>query len=336
MRVSSERFIRGRHARWEELERLLKRVGRRGVDRLSADEIERIGALYRIAAADLALAQRDYPNHDLTRYLNALVGRAHHLVYRGARIERRRIGHFFRAGFPRLVRRHLRYILVAALLLFVPWGVGWVLSARNPELAYTIAPQATDTLDFVERSGRLWIDIGADEGASSGAFIMTNNIQVSFFALAGGATAGLLTLYILLLNGLIFGAVFGFVQAHGLIDGLLEFVTAHAPLELTVICIAGGAGLRMGHAIIVPGLMRRRDALASAARDALGLVLGGAVLLIFAGLIEGFVSPSALPWSAKGATALISGALLLLYLALGGRNEDDGTRDWEVETVREE
>ncbi len=301
------------------MEHLLHKTRHGSVAGLNERELRALGALYRAAAADLALAQRDFPHHEVTPFLNHLVGRAHHRVYRGSSLGRGRIRDFLRAGFPQLFRRHWRYIAVAALLFFGPALLCWPLVARDPTRAYTLLPQAAAMFQNVEREGRLWIDISAAESSAAGAFIMTNNIQVAFMAFAGGALAGLLTVYVLLTNGIMLGTIFGFVQAYGLADELGAFVIGHGPIELSVICIAGGAGLRLGHAMIAPGLLRRRDAIAQAARDALGLVAGGALLLVLAGLIEGFLSPSALPWQAKALIGVGSGVLLYAYLLRAGR-----------------
>lgn len=320
--MTPDQFVRRRQAEWEQLERLLKKAGASNVARLSEQELRTLGRLYRAATADLALAQRDFPRHEVTRFLNTLVGRAHHLVYRGGSVERGQIRRFLQAGFPQLVRRNAAFILVAALLLFGPWFLGWWLVYLNPALAYTLAPDAAPILQLVEQEGRLWIDIPMEESALAGAFIMTNNIQVTFLAFAGGALAGLMTIYVLLRNGILFGAVFGFVQAHGLAGGLGDFVVAHAFIELTVICIAGGGGLRLGYAMVAPGLLRRRDAVVLAARDAVGLIVGGALLLIVAGIIEGFISPSTLPWWIKFWVGLGSGLLLYVYLLRAGREAE--------------
>jgi uncharacterized membrane protein SpoIIM required for sporulation len=319
--MTPDQFIKRRQADWDQLEKLLNRLGRRSVTQLSEREIRTLGDLYRAASADLALAQRDFPRHDVSAFLNNLVGRAHHAVYQGEGVERRQIRDFLTTGFPGLFRRNWRYVAVAALLLFTPWAISWTLTANDPELVYLFAPGAEATLQSVVEEGKLWIDISTEESSSAGALIMTNNIRVALLAFAGGALAGLLTIYVLIMNGLSLGAIFGFVQAYGLGPELGEFVIGHGPIELSVICIAGGAGLRFGHAMIVPGLMRRRDAIAQAAREAMGLVTGGALLLIVAGIIEGFISPSALPWPVKALVGVGSGLLMYLYLLLSGRDD---------------
>lgn len=317
--MTPEQFVQRRQADWQQLDAMLAKAGRGHMARLSEQELRTLGHLYRAATADLALAQRDFPRHDVTRFLNGLVGRAHHLIYRGGAVERRQIGHFLRAGFPQLVRRNRFYILAAALLFFVPALLSWWVVQASPDLAYRVLPEMRPLYVLVEQEGTLWIDIPPDESPVAGAGIMTNNIQVTFLAFAGGIVAGLVTIYVLLFNGLMLGTIFGFVQAYGLAGGLAEFIIGHGPVELSVICLAGGAGLRLGHAMVAPGLMRRRDAVAQAGRDALGIIVGGALLLVGAGLIEGFLSPSLLPWPVKAAVGLSSGAAMWLYLWRAGR-----------------
>ncbi|MGB0388545.1 MAG: stage II sporulation protein M [Ardenticatenaceae bacterium] len=317
--MTPDKFVNRRQGDWEKLENLLKKAQRGKIAHFSERELRSLGDLYRAATADLALAQRDFPRHELTGFLNGLVGRAHHLVYRGGAVERRQIRHFLTAGFPQVVRRNSRYVWIATLLLFGPAFICWWLVLQNPDLAYLLFPQVRGMLDIVVQEGKLWIDISVEESAIAGAGIMTNNIQVTFSAFAGGILGGLLTIYVLILNGMLLGSIFGFVQAYGLGPDLSEFVIGHGPIELSVICLAGGAGLRLGHAIFAPGLMRRRDAITQAAREAMGIITGSALLLIIAGTIEGFISPSDLPWFLKAAVGLSSGMLMWWYLWRGGR-----------------
>jgi uncharacterized membrane protein SpoIIM required for sporulation len=276
-----------------------------------------VDRLYRAAVADLALAQRDFPHHDATTYLNGLVGKAHHLVYRGGSVGRRQIRRFFSHTIPQTVRRNWLFLLAAHLLFYLPALAAYLLVLPTPELAYTIFPDAARAYATVEDTGELWIDI---EGAVDGPLITTNNIQVAFLAFAGGMLAGIYSIWVLVYNGMMLGAVFAFVQNYGLAGELGEFVIGHGPVELSVICMAGAAGLRLGHAMIAPGLMRRRDAVAAAGRDAMTIAFIGALWLVVAGTIEGFISPSeSIPWWGKFLVGLSSGALMWAYFLLAGR-----------------
>lgn len=166
----------------------------------------------------------------------------------------------------------------------------------------------------------LWTDIPIHERPFASSFIMRNNIQVAFLAFGSGVLAGLPTLWIMILNGLMIGGITGLTAHHGVGFELWTFVIGHGVVELSVIFIAGGSGLMLGWAIIRPGLLSRRDALTIAARRAVRLVVGCVPLLIMAGLIEGFVSPAEnVPWPVKWGVGLGTGVLLYSYLFLAGR-----------------
>ena len=142
---------------------------------------------------------------------------------------------------------------------------------------------------------------------------------MAFLAFAGGVLLGLGTVYVLVSNGLALGSVLGAAHFYGVAPLLWSFVSPHGYLELTCIVIAGAAGLMLGDAMLRPGLLLRREALARAARRAVELVLGAAPVLIVAGLIEGFVSPSDLPVAAKLVIGPLTGAVLYALLLSVGR-----------------
>lgn len=310
-------LITRRRPAWERLTALLDRAQRGGLSRLSAAELEELGRLYRAATSDLAIAHRDYPGDPVVPYLNQLVGRAHAQVYQSEPLEWRRVGRFFTTTFPRAFRAAWPYTLAA----FAMFLAGALLAT----LAMLIAPDQTarallpPELIATVRSGRLWINIPSEVGSVAAASIMTNNIQVAFYAFAGGALLGLGTLFVLVNNGISIGAVLTFTSLNGLGLPLLSFIMPHGIIELTVIFVAGGAGLRLGKALLAPGLLGRREALIEAARRAVLLILGCAPLLVVAGTLEGFVSPSPLPNTLKISLGLVVGALLYVYLLLAGR-----------------
>jgi uncharacterized membrane protein SpoIIM required for sporulation len=312
-------FIARRRAAWERLDALLGRAGA-GVAGLSADELRELGRLYRQAAADLAVARRDLPGHAVVAFLNSLVARGHGAIYResgagGAA----RVRSFFAADFPRAFRATWGYTLAAFLMFLLPAVAAFVVTYRDPALAGALVPGAEMIVEQVEAGEEWWLRINVEGQASSSAEIMTNNIGVAFRAFAGGVTLGIYTLFVLVTNGLLLGVVAGAAQRFDFAANLWGFVAAHGVVELSVIFIAGGAGLQLGWAILRPGLLSRRAALVVAARRALLLILGCVPLLAIAGLIEGFISPSPLPLAAKLAVALGSGVALALYLIGVGR-----------------
>ncbi|MBI4672353.1 MAG: stage II sporulation protein M [Chloroflexi bacterium] len=315
--MQSDQLIRQRKRDWERLENLLKRIERDQVRALSQTELVEFGQLYRHATSDLAIAQRDLPQNDVTLYLNQLVGRAHPVVYRGEPLVWRRLKLFYRSGLPQLYREVFPFTLVAALLLFGPWLVAGVVVYFNPTAAdYVLSPFL---IADIENGTRWWKDLN-DANQVGASLIMRNNLSVAFLAYAGGMLFGLFTVYVLLMNGITFGAVFGLLHYYNHHLPLYEFVAGHAFLELSEITMAGGSGLMLGYALLRPGLLSRRDALGIAAQKSIRLLLGTAPLLIVAGAIEGMLSPSdTLPAWVKLAVGLLTGILLYVYLFLVGR-----------------
>jgi uncharacterized membrane protein SpoIIM required for sporulation len=329
MRV--DQFCESRQADWKALTQLLDRSQGGGIQRFLPEEIDRLGRLYRAVTSDLALAQRDFPRHKVTIYLNQLVARAHAVVYRGEPMAYNRLLRFITTGFPRAYRQAFPFILVAALLLLLPALIAGVGTAWQPESARWMLPiQAQELIPYIERR-ELWVDIPVHERPYASSFIMQNNIQVSFLAFGGGVLAGLLTVWAMIFNGLMLGGITGLTIHYGVGFELWTFVVGHGVIELSTIFIAGGSGLMLGWALIRPGLMSRRDALTVAARRAVRLVIGCVPLLVIAGVIEGFISPAeGVPWPVKWAVGLGSGVLLYGYLLLAGRRSrgEASPRSW--------
>ncbi len=317
--MDANQFYQTRQSDWKTLTQLLDRA-QRGLAGLSPDEVDRLGALYRLATSDLALAQRDYPNQRVTEYLNQLVARAHAMIYQTQPLALGRIWAFAARGFPRAYRQAFPFILAAMALLIIPALAAGFSTAWQPASARWLLPAEAQALIPSIEQRQLWTNIPVGERPYASSFIMQNNIRVVFLAFGGGMLAGLYTVWVLLLNGLELGGISGLTAHYGIGFDLWTFVIGHGVIELSVIAIGGGSGLMLGWAMLQPGLLRRRDALAQAAGRAVRLVFGCVPLLVLAGTIEGFISPSqAIPWPAHWAIGLGSGALLYAYLLLAGR-----------------
>lgn len=311
-----DQFILERRPRWEQLE-LLLRLSHSRRRSLSADDLDLLGRLYRQVTSDLAIARRDYPGDRVTRYLEQLVGRAHPVIYRREASGWSALRAYATHGFPRAFREAGGYTAAAFALLAVPFLIVFIGTLLDPAVGRTVLP-LSPVVEGIEQ-GQSWLEIERAERGLMSSAIMTNNIQVTFFAFAGGVFFGLGTVFAMVNNGLHLGAVAGLATVNGLGGELASFVSPHGGIELTVIFIAGGAGLRLGHALLAPGLLTRRMALAQAARQAMRLLLGGIPLLMIAGLFEGFVSPSGLPNIVKYLVGAINLILLYAYLLLAGR-----------------
>ncbi|MGI8791168.1 MAG: stage II sporulation protein M [Actinomycetota bacterium] len=285
-----ERFLSERGPLWDELEQLIERAGRRP-ERLGPQGVRRLAGLYRAAAADLGVARRGWPHEPVTARLEGLVGRARHLVY-DSPTRRDSAARFFATAYWRLIVERPLVLLVAALLLLVPAGLGATWARDDPGAASGLVPG--ELRQAGEPGGGGDLGLSAGEQAVFAATIFTNNVQVSFLAFAGGITLGLATAAVVIYNGLLLGAVAGLASGAGNGARLVELVAAHGVLELSCIIVSAAAGLRMGWGIVAPGYRRRSQALAQEASAAARLALGTAPWLVLAGLVEGFVTPRGL------------------------------------------
>jgi uncharacterized membrane protein SpoIIM required for sporulation len=314
--VISNRWIDTRKPHWTRLEQLARQAETSGLKTLSAQDLRDFGLLYRQAAADLSAVRTDAASRTLEAYLNRLVSRAHNFIYAGRTLSARSVARYLAYEYPRLFRRLFPYTALA-FALFVAAGLfGAMLTILRPEyMVATLGPQMIDTIHH----HKMWTEsiLGAEPQASSA--IMTNNITVCFLTFAAGITAGLFTIFLLIQNGLSIGIIAVACHQNGLSLSLWSFVAAHGALELPCIFIAGGAGLRLGAGILFPRYLRRRDSIVLAGREAVRLVAATVPLLIIAGTLEGFLSPSHAPIALKFSISALLLTALLLWLSEGWR-----------------
>ena len=297
---------------WDRLEQLVASTGRRNVRSLSHREIRELALLYRQAASELARAREEPTGAELARYLNQLLGRAHNLIYMGRRARPRGILHFYRDEFPEIFRRTFPAIFAAFVVFLVGALAGVLLSLTSPAFPrYLLGGKMVQTIE----QHRMWTQSIVTVKPLASSAIMTNNLIVCFTTFALGVTAGLGTIWMLLLNGLLFGVVNVACWRGGLLFSLWSFVAPHGVLELPAIFIAGGAGLTIGRGFLFPGELPRRVSLARSGAVAVRMVLGTIPLLLVAGTMEGFVSPSGLPAPLKFLVSAALGTMLVLYLS---------------------
>lgn len=319
-----DQFISSRQANWAELESLLRRVRGGNMRSLAAAELERLSQLYRHASADLALARRDYPRDAVTAYLNRLVASAHPVIYYREALSLRRLTRFLTTTFPHLYREVWPYTLTAFLLFIIPALVCFLVIVLVDERAAItlLGPeQAYGVIDNFKR-GEIWTKIPLPVRAAASAEIMTNNIRVIFFSLAGGMLFGSLTVYLLVFNGINLGTIIGLAWNYNMLEPLMSFISGHGFIELSVIFLAGGVGLMLGDALLRPGAHSRIESLSLVAGEAIRLIGGGAMLLVVAGLIEGFFSPAyGIPPLFHYLFGLLTAVLLYAYWLLSGRKK---------------
>jgi uncharacterized membrane protein SpoIIM required for sporulation len=305
----STHWLEKRKPYWTKLEALLNQSAKDGLKSLTRSELQELSLLYRQTAADLAAIREDRGSVHFARYVNQLLVRAHNTIYSGRRASPKTIFSFFWDTYPSTFRRNLKHCLLSVLIFLVAGAVGAVLTYQNPDFKVKIlGPEMVETIDRHE----MWTHsiVGIKPLASSA--IMTNNMSVSFTTFAFGLTAGVGTIYMMAFNGLKIGVIGMACHLSGMSLQFWSFVAPHGVLELPAIFIAGGAGLRIAQGLLFPGILPRRESLARAGLEAVQLVLGTIPILIIAGLIEAFVSPTGLPIPLKFSMA---GALFVLLAA---------------------
>jgi uncharacterized membrane protein SpoIIM required for sporulation/uncharacterized RDD family membrane protein YckC len=306
---------------WREFEKEvsdLLRYGKDGLRRLRPDNMVQLLEGYHRLAGDLARARAIGRNSSLVRYLNDIAIRAHNILYGHIQLAKPGSEVYWGYRFPIAVRRHLPAMIVSAFLLFLPAFVSFAAVQFYPEFGYDLVPDTFLNFEPARQESLHAFPEMTRPLVASG--IIGNNIQVTLFAFGLGLTAGLGTSLLLLTNGVQIGAVGGWLTARGNGRSFWGWVMPHGGTELLAIVLAGGAGLILANALIAPGGVRRGVALRKVAMDALVIELGVMVMLAFAGLIEGFVSPSSIGYIARLAVLAVTLTFWFAYLGFAGRH----------------
>jgi uncharacterized membrane protein SpoIIM required for sporulation len=312
-----DRFINQRKNAWQRLEELLKLLDHASLRRLGREEVRELGRIYRRTASDLAIARAESRDPRLVNYLNSLVIRAHGRIYRAESQGLKRILYYFTHELPQTFRRTWRYTFVSFAVFFIFACFSFLATRLDPEFSELVGVPPAFREVYIETKTPWWESLNEanQQGASA---IMTNNIMVTIYTFAFGATFGVGTLFYLAHNGANIASVLALTYRAGFGKDLVTFMVGHGVIELSCIFIAGGAGLLIGTAMIMPGDLTRGDALKTRGMEAIRLMLGVAVLLAIAGVIEGFISPAPIDPRIKYSIAAVTGIALYSYLLFMG------------------
>lgn len=319
--VTPLQFEASYQSEWQELETLLQRfLGKRRRREDAARQGERLAALYRRVCEQLALARaRSYPAYMLDR-LERLTGDAHQVIYQRGEFGSAVVKRLVSVEFPVTVRAHAAYVLAAAALLLVPMVAVGLLVYYRPDLILSVVDART-AASYEHMYSPTAESIGRLRDASTdwmmfGYYIM-HNIGISFQCFAGGLVMGVGSIFFLIYNGAMIGAVAGYLTERGLGTTFYPFVATHSAFELTAIVLAGAAGLRLGHSLLMPGRRTRLDSLVSATRHCTVLLYGSTAMLVIAASIEAFWSSAPwLPPEIKYSVAGVCWLAVLGYLTL--------------------
>jgi uncharacterized membrane protein SpoIIM required for sporulation len=311
MTVLSNSWIQKRTPHWERLTTLVAAADQGRLRGLSRTELQEMALLYRQVASDLSTLRQDPTSAAMARRVNHLLARAHHIIYSSRKSTWRNLFAYLWDGYPRIFQGQLGWVFASLLITLVGAIAAAGFTLANPHFAEPIL--GPTVLNSIARH-EMWTHSIVSVAPQTASFIMTNNISVSFFAFAGGLLFGLGSVYLLFFNGMMVGAVGVACQQAGMAVDLWSFVAPHGSLELPAIVIAGAAGLRLGHGMLFPGIYRWTDSVAKAGAESARLVSGVVPLLLIAGSLEGFFSPSAAPVALKFSVGGVLFVLLLIWL----------------------
>ena len=329
--------------RWTSFASRLAAAQKGGLQSLGEAGVRAFVSEYRALSSDLAQLRTASGGRDLDEmfFLSRLVAGAHNLLYRDRGMGMLGALRFLFTDVPREIRRSAGPVALAALLLFGPAVIAGVAVVRTPGLAHRLLPagmiQRADDGVRRAREGEGYIDDPQMLRPMMASSIVTNNVQVTFAVFAGGITAGVLSVFMLVMNGISIGSVMGLYASKGIGSLLIAFVAPHGVLELFAICVAGGGGFLIAAALLIPGPRTRARALVENGQRAIRLIAASTFLLVIAGSLEGFISPIEW-WPIEGKLA-VSGVTLVFLIAYlrGGRpSRSAGIRDeHDVEPGRE-
>ena len=308
----TNRWIEKRKVYWDRMVTLVSAAQGSGLRNLSGAELRELALLYRQIASDLSALRQEGTARNAESSLNQLLARAHEIVYSGRKTQAIDVWKFLWQEYPRLFRKLLPFTVVSLALFLGGALLGAVVATARPQFErHLLGPAMMDTIDRHE----MWTQSVTSIAPQASSAIMTNNLGVTFAAFAAGITAGLGTLYMIGWNGILLGVVGVACHQASMSLKLWSFVAPHGSLELPAIVIAGGAGLRLAQGLLFPGMYRRGYSLALGGAEAVRLVGGIIPMLVVAGMVEGFFSPSTAPVWFKFlvATVLFSGLLTWLW-----------------------
>ncbi len=281
-------WLSARSSTWQSLANVAQQL-QRGRKHRSEEALAAIEG-YRSLGRDLSVARRVLPGSRITQGLEALYARLHASIYRAPHNWSADLRALFRDEIPQAARELRPYIVWVTLLFVLSAAAGWWLIRTFPELVSLVASE--EMIAKVE-NGKLWTDdiLNVTPSSLLSVRILSNNIAVSIAALCFGVFFGLGTFYLIAMNGLMLGGVFAFTYRHNLAGDLFRFIVAHGVVELSVICLAGAAGMALGASIALPTKATRRESFQRTMFQVGRLVVLCAVLLVGCGFIEGYISP---------------------------------------------
>lgn len=283
-------------------------------------------AAYRRLCNQLALAKtRCFSQHVIAR-LNELVAEGHNYLYRRRSMNLSAVYQFILYDFPIAIRREKKVMFWGALCFLLPALVTFILVQWFPSAAYSfIDESALRKMESMYSSDERIFDGGRSAKSDVVMFgiYIWNNISIALRSFASGLLLGVGSMFISAFNGMYLGVVFSHIQNEGYaVKNLYPFVITHGAFEITALIIAGGAGLRLGLSLLLPGRYTRMQSIAKASQSLTPIVIGFVIMLVIAALIEAFWSAADFPNRVKFITGSLCWLLVIFYFVKVGRGHE--------------
>jgi uncharacterized membrane protein SpoIIM required for sporulation len=311
---------------WQELGSLLDQLLNRGhkARRRELIRADRVAVLYRRACEHLALARaRSYPPYLLDQ-LERLTSDAHQVIYQQRDFGLLKLQRFLTHDFPGSVRSLAAYVWISAALLYIPtFVIGWLVYKRPELILSVVSAETAASFDSMYSESAASIGRAAEGDWVMFGYYISHNISIAFQCFAGGLLAGIGSLFYLIYNGAVGGAVGGYLTVRGHSGTFYPFVVTHSAFELTAIVLSGAAGLRIGYSLVAPGRLSRVQSLVAATEECAPVVAGAAIMLLIAAAIEAFWSSAG--WLTPAVKYSVASACwigVLSYLTFQGRSAD--------------
>lgn len=313
--IKEHDFIQKNKQEWEKLNSLLKKHKKTFI------EIEEFGKLYQKATEDLSFSQTNFHDSDVTYYLNNLIHKCHFIFYRPKKSNFFKLLSFFGKELPKIFYKLKYPILLSLLIFFISSLTSFLMVKSNVELTEIFVDSRTYEMVLSDLESRNkfgnFDNIPKEYRLPISIFIWFNNSKIAVLAFVFGITLGLGTIFILITNGFMLGALTAIYYINGHLTDFISLILVHGSIELTAIFISGGAGFYIASAVLIPGRKKRMDNVKNNSLTAFKCIIGVIVLLLWAGLIEGLVTTLKLNISIRFIIAVINILILISYFALG-------------------
>ncbi len=310
-KLKEEKFIKKYSDSWQKLETLALTINKKGIKKLTSPEVKSFLALFRQCSHHLAYARTHYPDSNTVDYLNNLLGKCHSYLYAVKKVSPRSLLDYILLDFPQLLKDYKTYIFLSTAFFALGILISLIMVLYNPENALLFLPEnMVETIKNGQAGGGEW------NYPLMSSYIMVNNISVSLRAFVFGITLGLGTIYVLFLNGAMLGGLTALIYIYGDPINYWSLILPHGVIELTAIFISGAAGLIIAKNILLPGEYTRKDAIIAGSKKAISLVIGVMLMLVIAGIIEGFFTPLNINSGLKLLFAAMTAIILAIYFSL--------------------